>query len=86
MTDQDLTSRALAAWYRAGNTVAPGKASGMVEIDGKRYVRLVNASGLLAVYRVRIVPSGPMLKRLKRWPRELEEIAGRQGAGTPSRP
>lgn len=37
----------------------------------KEYVVLRNANGILAVYRIR--PSGE-LKRLRRWPVELEEI------------
>jgi hypothetical protein len=43
-----------------------------MEVDGLRYVVLSNTNGLLAVYRVRIVNGQPMLKGLKRWPKEID--------------
>jgi hypothetical protein len=43
--------------------------SGVVEHQGKRYVVLKNAKGVLAVYRVR---TSGALKRLRRWPAGLE--------------
>lgn len=68
-TDDDLTRRAFAAWFRAGGTDQPGKDSD-VEYDGDhQYVVLRNARGVLAVYRVR---NDGMLKRLRRWPASLE--------------
>jgi hypothetical protein len=45
-------------------------ASGHEEVDDKDYVVLRNGKGVLAVYRVR---HDGMLKRLRRWPAELEE-------------
>ncbi len=45
-------------------------ASGHVNLDGREYVRLANVNGVLAVWRVR---NDGMLKRLKRWPAELED-------------
>ena len=42
--------------------------SGIKKIKGKRYVVLANAHRTLAVYRVR---NDGMLKRLRRWPAEL---------------
>ncbi len=64
-SDDDLTRRALAAYYRAGGTAQPANASGVVVHDGRLYVQLVNVNGTLAVYRVR---NDGQLKRLKRWP------------------
>lgn len=65
----ELTRRAFAAYFRTGGTGQPGKASGVVERDGKRYVVLQNARGVLAVYRVR---NDGMLRRMRRWPLGLE--------------
>jgi hypothetical protein len=73
-----LKRRAHLAWFRiGGNSQQPNWDSSTVEscknaITGKkvRYVALrSNTNGLLAVYRVR---GNGMLKRLKRWPKELE--------------
>jgi len=68
-TDDDLTRRAFAAWFRSGGTDQPSNASGVVEHDGKDYVLLLNVTGTLAVYRV---TNQGQLKRLKRWPAELD--------------
>lgn len=65
----ELTRRAFAAYFRTGGTDQPTKGSGEIEHDGKRYVVLRNRSGLLAVYRVR---NDGMLRRMRRWPAELE--------------
>jgi hypothetical protein len=73
MDDDDLTRRAMSAYFRTDQTVAPpipSSNSGVVELNGKHYVVLLNVNGVLAVYRVR--PQG-ILKRLKRWPAELAE-------------
>lgn len=71
-TDEELTRRAFAAYFRSGGEGAPMPAydSGVVEHEGKRYVVLRNVNGTLAVYRVR---TSGALKALKRWPAELEE-------------
>ncbi|PWT82884.1 MAG: hypothetical protein C5B58_07465 [Acidobacteria bacterium] len=45
-------------------------ASGLQEIEEKRYVVLRNVNSVLAVYRVR---NDGILKRLRRWPAEFEE-------------
>lgn len=72
---EDLLNRAMAAYFRAppeGLEVRqqPGRAeSGVAKVAGKRYVVLRNVHGILKVYRVR---NDGMLKRLKRWPTELE--------------
>ena len=67
MTDDEpkLLSRAMAAYFRAGNIVQPANDSGVTDVGGKTYVALRNISGMLAVYRVR---NDGVLKRLKRWP------------------
>lgn len=65
-----LTRRAYAAWFRAGGTDQPGSASGVEVADGKDFVVLRNAGGVLAVFRVQ---NDGLLKRLKRWPSGLGE-------------
>lgn len=69
-TDNELTRRALAAYFRSGYMDQPASgSSGPIESGGKLYVVLRNMNGVLAVYRVR---TSGALKRLVRWPRELE--------------
>lgn len=69
----DLLQRAMAAYFRhypgASMNQPDSTASGETEHDGKQYVVLRNVDGVLAVYRVR---QDGMLKRLKRWPAEIE--------------
>lgn len=72
LDDLELTRRALAAWFRSGETTQPASSSGVVGFDGLSYVVLRHVNGILAVYRVRLVNDAPMLKRLKRWPAALE--------------
>jgi len=66
--DEDLTRRALAAWFRTGGIDQPSKASGVVRYGGLDYVVLVSTRGVLAVYRVN---NDGWLRRLKRWPPAL---------------
>lgn len=66
----DPLARALAAWYREGNTDLPSVFSGVTEHDDKSYVVLTGSDGILAVYRI---TNAGQLKRLKRWPTEVEE-------------
>ena len=74
MGDDDLVRRAFAAWYRSENIhTQPANTSGIRKHAKKRYVVLNSigsATGILAVYRVK---NDGFLKRLKRWPKELEE-------------
>lgn len=78
-TDSDLVRRAMAAYYRSGRREGfadeqinmPANDSDVQEHDGKQYVVLRNVNGVLAVYRVR---NDGMLKGLKRWPAELENV------------
>jgi hypothetical protein len=70
-----ITGRAMRAYFmmaaRDGyREEQPSSASGEAEINGKRYVALRNARGIIAAYRVR--PNG-MLRRLRRWPSQLED-------------
>ncbi len=66
----ELTKRAFAAYFRSGGTEQPSGNSGpQKSTDGKEYVALRNVNSTLAVYRVK--PDG-FLKRLKRYPAELE--------------
>lgn len=44
--------------------------SGPATVGGLDYIVLRNIGGVLAVYRV--MPISKMLKRLKRWPKEVE--------------
>lgn len=75
----EVTKRAMAAYFRSdairGEGDQPSADSGPATYAGKEYVVLRNNTyGPLAIYRVR--PTG-MLKRLKKWPAELE--TGRAG-------
>jgi hypothetical protein len=70
----ELTARAFAAWFKECKRISyadadqPANSSGRRKIDGRDYVVLENARGVMAVYRVR---TDGVLKRLKRWPEEL---------------
>ena len=64
-------ARAQAAYWRSEGEGAPipkGESDLYAADDGKYYVVLSNGDGILAVFRVR---NDDMLKRLKRWPAEL---------------
>jgi hypothetical protein len=68
--DDDLRSRAYAAYFRSGAVTIPAAAgSGVEEWQDKLYVVLRNVDGVLAVYRVR---TSGALKRLRRWPKAVE--------------
>jgi hypothetical protein len=66
---EELTRPAFAAYFRSGGFDQPSSDSGVAEVDGRTYVVLHNVRGILAVYRVR---GDGALKRLRRWPAELE--------------
>lgn len=70
MATDDITRRAFAAHFRAGNTEQPSAGSSGVESHKNlEYVVLRNTHGsVLAVYRVR---NDGILKGLKRWPAEI---------------
>jgi hypothetical protein len=73
--DPDLYRRAMAAYYRSGynsDDGLPDGASYLVDHDERRYIVLANSRLILAVYRIR--QSG-LLKRLRRWPKEIEDGA-----------
>lgn len=74
-TEEAVVQRAIAAYFRSASHEGliyqqPASHSGIEEHDGKQYVVLRNINGILAVYRVR--PSDGVLRRMKRWPKELE--------------
>jgi hypothetical protein len=79
---EDYVPRAMAARYRsgkAGHTRAypvEERCTHVTLLDGKSYVVLGNAQGVLAIYRVR--PSG-LLRLLRRWPKAVEAAAGWSG-------
>ena len=71
---EEETQRAFAAYFRHNTHGAildqpGGSESGPAEHNGKRYVVLRNVNRVLAVYRVR---TSGALKRLQRWPKEIE--------------
>jgi hypothetical protein len=66
--DDELLRRALAAYFRAGANVQPGRTSGVRKLAGKSYVVLKAGNRTLAVYRYRTTG---LLRALKRWPSEL---------------
>lgn len=68
----DLTRRAMAAWFKAGGTEPPSRASGVKMRLGLAYVVLHGANDVLAVYRVR--PDNLALRVMKRWPASLEKV------------
>lgn len=67
--DTDLYRRAVAAYFRNGDTKSLDQpsfgSSGVERLGDKVYVVLRNINGLLAVYRLR---STGLLRRMKRWP------------------
>jgi hypothetical protein len=70
---KNLLKRAFAAYYRSGEgemPIQPSQYSDVETLDGKEYVVLRNVNGVIAVYRV--MNSG-QLKRLKRYPKPLEQ-------------
>jgi hypothetical protein len=68
-SDFRLTQRALAAYWRTGGFDAPGDVS-VADHEGLKYVVLTNIRGVLAVYRVL---NNGALKRLRRWPKALDD-------------
>ena len=51
MDNEDLSRRALAAYFRSGRTTQPTGGGVVQEYEGKQYVVLSNVRGTLAVYR-----------------------------------
>ena len=69
----NLLNRAMAAFLRSSDASQPsGASSGEEEIEGKKYIVLRNVRGVLAVYRVRIVKGVEVLKRLRRYPSQIQ--------------
>jgi hypothetical protein len=71
LEEGEYVRRAMAAFLRSSSygVPMPANTSGVVEHGGKFYVELHNVNGTLAVYRIR---NDGILKRLKRWPKEVE--------------
>ncbi len=67
--EEDLRRRAFSAYFRTGAVNQPSGSSGVVIVQGLKYVHLHNGGGTLAVYRVDTVGR---LKRLKRWPKGID--------------
>jgi hypothetical protein len=77
VSDEELVIRAKRAYFTAARKEGrespdmPSNTSDVVQVGEKEYVELHNGNGILAVYRVR---NDGVLKRLVRWPRELETL------------
>jgi hypothetical protein len=67
-----LVPRAIEAYLRTGGPDQPGRDSQEREFEGRQYVVLRNARGLLAVYRLE---GDGGLRRLGEWPEALNEKA-----------
>ena len=67
----DYLTRAFAAYFRSGDKDQPSNSSRVVEDMGRGYVVLENLNGVLAVYRIR---NDGILRRMKRWPKEIEVL------------
>jgi hypothetical protein len=71
----DLMIRAFAAYYKQAKREGvclpdqPENHSSVMSANGHDYAVLSNCNGTLAVYRIR---NDGLLKRLKRWPAELD--------------
>jgi hypothetical protein len=74
LDDPAIMRRAFVAWYSADEAQAPGHPSPAVShhvrVAGHEYVVLRAGRSLLAAYRLR---NDGKLKRLRRWPRELND-------------
>lgn len=66
----ELTRRAMAAYFRSGGVEQPGSKSGITDIEGRTYVVLRGPEGVLAVYRL---TSQDKLRVLRRWPKEIKQ-------------
>lgn len=67
----DYLTRAFAAYFRSGEREQPTNSSSLAEYMGRKYVVLENVNGVLAVYRIR---NDGILRRMKRWPKEIEAL------------
>ena len=72
MDDDDYGKRAMAAYFKFGTGILPYPTEPQIlEHEKKWYVVLYNCNGFLAVYRI---GNNDLLRRLKRWPKELEKM------------
>ena len=75
-TAHDLVRRAIRSYFHGAPAMArdqPSNTSELEHADGRSYVVLRSARGVLAVYRVR---RDGRLRRLSRWPTGLDEHLG----------
>ncbi len=74
-SDQEVMARALRAYFATEHRESTrvdqpsSGGSGVEQLNGKWYAVLRNINGVMRVYRVR---NNGALKRLRRWPRALE--------------
>lgn len=69
--NDDLTRRALSAWFRSGGTDYPStQGSGVEQESGLSYVVLRNDGDILAIYRVK---NDGLLRRLRRIPKAFRK-------------
>jgi hypothetical protein len=68
--DPNLARRAVAAYFRSGGTDQPQGRPYLQTVNGLTYIVLRNITGVVAVYGV---TNRGDLKRLKRWPSELND-------------
>ncbi len=73
--EEEIMARAFAAYYqylRKGgySETQPSNTSCVQDYNGKHYAVLENVNGVLAVYRIK---NDGYLKKLQRWPKELEK-------------
>ena len=68
-----LTRRALSAFYRDTDEGEPDPSlCGPVSLGGLHYVVLRDRGGTLAVYRVAVKNGTEVLRRMRRWPIQVE--------------
>ena len=69
---ENVMRRAFAAYFRTGGETAPypSNNSSVEEVNGLQYAVLRNVNDLLAVYRVEKTGT---LRRMRRWPKELDQ-------------
>lgn len=70
--EADLKRRAMAAYFKTGGIDQPSQGGQVLIVGGLQYVLLSSGGRILAVYRVDTVGR---LKRLKRWPKEIDAAA-----------
>ncbi|MBA2485856.1 MAG: hypothetical protein H0V35_07120 [Nitrospira sp.] len=75
--EREYLGRAFSAYYKGASTedaaIQPGQGASTLEtVANRTYVVLRNTHGTLAVYRIR---NEGILKRLRKWPKEIDAPA-----------